>query len=173
MTSSSRPPYSSGMREPNRPNAFICSTIASGYVSVCSSADACGITSLRTHSRTVATSSSANSGSVTALSKLRQRVGHKGLDPVVGEGPGQTARPAVARVDDVPHRVDDDVGAPGVGPCGREAELSGEVDAHAGGVDRGRPHAGFDPVDDAAHAPVAPEHVAGVVVAVDERGLGG
>ena len=30
ITSSSSPPYSSGMREPNSPNAFICSTIGSG-----------------------------------------------------------------------------------------------------------------------------------------------
>src|SRR5205823_7039194 len=64
MTSSSRPPYSSGIREPNSPNAFIWATIASGYRSSCSKSEATGMTSLRTHSRTVATSSSASSGSV-------------------------------------------------------------------------------------------------------------
>ena len=37
-----RPPYASGIVMPNSPSAFICSTIASGYASACSSSGATG-----------------------------------------------------------------------------------------------------------------------------------
>src|SRR3954452_9482387 len=166
MTSSSRPPYSSGIREPNRPNAFICSTIASGYVSECSSSDACGMTSLRTHSRTVPTSSSANSGSVTVLSKLRQRIGHKGLESGHAVWAGERARPAVTGVDDVPHRIDDHVWTSRVGTRGLDAHLGREVHARPRRVDRLRTGARLHPVDDPGHSAVAPHDVAGVMIAV-------
>jgi len=55
---------------PKRPSAFICSTIASGYASACSSSDATGITSRATHRRTVAIISSRISGSVTMPRKV-------------------------------------------------------------------------------------------------------
>ncbi|CAM5723589.1 hypothetical protein SALBM217S_05352 [Streptomyces griseoloalbus] len=50
---SPRPPYSSGIIRPNRPNSLSPSTICCGYSSRCSSSVATGMISLSTKSRTV------------------------------------------------------------------------------------------------------------------------
>src|SRR6266542_6876338 len=55
MRSRPAPPYSSGAVRPNSPISFICSTIFSGYSSLCSSSSATGMTSVSTKSRTAAT----------------------------------------------------------------------------------------------------------------------
>src|SRR4029079_1297209 len=74
------------MVTPKSPMAFICSTMASGYSSACSSSDATGTTSRSTKRRTAPISSSRTSGSVPVVCVIARHAIPFESDQVVGEG---------------------------------------------------------------------------------------
>src|SRR4051794_33909260 len=77
---------------------------------------------------------------------------------------------AVDRVNDVPHRIDDHIGTLRVAARRRQPDNPHEVETRPRRVDGQGPDARLDPVDRTGHATAPPQHVAGVMIAVDVAG---